>query len=717
MSAHPYDALSVLRMAFGALLIASLCVAGVISFAAIVYSGPLTPFVGTGIGLALLGAAVMSAIGGFFYSHRGTVCIPQDITAIVLAVTTTGVAASWPAESAASLLPTIVAMVAVATVTAGVTTYVFGYFRLGFLARFLPYPVMGGFLAATGYLLLIGGIGMCIGDSFDFHRPWGLFEEGAVYLWLPWVTVAVTAVAASQWMKSDLLLPGLLAAATAGFYLVLHLIGMDLVEAEAAGLLLGPFQGSSFIDVLDPSLIRDADWTVVLGQAPIFLAVAGLTIIGTLLHATGLELAMDAEVDLERDLRATGIANVAGGLAGGLIGFQVMGGTTLGQKLRLSGILPGLSAAAGCAITFLFGGTLLSALPVGLFAALIILVGIDLLVTWLWLKRRQLSLPDYCLVLLILFTTATLGLFPALAVGVLAATAFFITSFARVEVVRLRSTAASRHSLTERSDTDLERLMQAGKDTAILELSGYLFFGTANTLFKKLRAELRLPGRPKTLIVDFARVTSLDASVAYSLGKLSRVCQRLGVGLIFCGLSDPLREIYLQGASDLNTATLMPSLDAALQEQEVALLSSHSDRPEDDKKPGTDAASRPAFFDGLERVSVPKGGVLIRQGDASTEMFFLLSGEMHAEIEVPDHPPVAVARFVAGAPIGEIAFYTAVPRTATVIADTQSELLKVSARDIDPASGTSAYVIHQYVAQSLARRLRSMTLLLRDAEL
>jgi len=34
-----------------------------------------------------------------------------------------------------------------------------GHLRLGSLARFMPYPVIAGFLAATGYLLVMGGLG------------------------------------------------------------------------------------------------------------------------------------------------------------------------------------------------------------------------------------------------------------------------------------------------------------------------------------------------------------------------------------------------------------------------------------------------------------------------------------------------------------------------------------------------------------------------------
>ncbi len=182
------------------------------------------------------------------------------------------------------------------------------------------------------------------------------------------------------------------------------------------------------------------------------MVVALLTILGTLLNATGLELALTRDLDLEKDLRATGIANIAGALGGGMPGYQMIPHTLLGQRMGLRSVLPGLSAAAGCLLIFIYGATLLSALPAGLFVAVIAYLGLDLLITWLWVRRRQFSLTDYALVLLILAVAATIGFFEALGIGILAAAAMFIVSFARVNVVRLRSTLASRRSLVERGE-------------------------------------------------------------------------------------------------------------------------------------------------------------------------------------------------------------------------------------------------------------------------
>ena len=83
---------SILRSIWAAFLTAALAVSFVISFTTIIYGGSLSPLLETGLGLSLLGAALMCAGGGFFYSFRGTICHPQDVTAIVLAVSASAMA-------------------------------------------------------------------------------------------------------------------------------------------------------------------------------------------------------------------------------------------------------------------------------------------------------------------------------------------------------------------------------------------------------------------------------------------------------------------------------------------------------------------------------------------------------------------------------------------------------------------------------------------------
>ncbi len=58
----------------------------------------------------------------------------------------------------------------VVTVLTGITFLAIGTFKRGNLIRFVPYPVVGGFLAGTGWLLLKGGVYVASGEEVHLEH-------------------------------------------------------------------------------------------------------------------------------------------------------------------------------------------------------------------------------------------------------------------------------------------------------------------------------------------------------------------------------------------------------------------------------------------------------------------------------------------------------------------------------------------------------------------
>ena len=71
-------------------------------------------------------------------------------------------------------------LVAVSAVVAGLVCLGLGAARLASLARFVPYTVIAGFLAATGYLLVIGAIGIAVGEGLSETRECRLVDGSAL---------------------------------------------------------------------------------------------------------------------------------------------------------------------------------------------------------------------------------------------------------------------------------------------------------------------------------------------------------------------------------------------------------------------------------------------------------------------------------------------------------------------------------------------------------
>ena len=83
----------------------------------------------------------------------------------------------------------------VVTVLCGVVFAALGTFRLGNLVRFVPYPVVGGFLAGTGWLLLKGGIYVASGIQPALRTARNLTREYALVRWGPALAFGVVSFA------------------------------------------------------------------------------------------------------------------------------------------------------------------------------------------------------------------------------------------------------------------------------------------------------------------------------------------------------------------------------------------------------------------------------------------------------------------------------------------------------------------------------------------
>ena len=107
--------------------------------AALVFLGPLTGFFGYGVALLVIGAIASMTITSLFSSWRGSIWIPQDVPAAILAITTVEIVNNASAELTTSdLFVTVVAMIAVSSWISGGFLYLLGKFHLGNLVRYLP---------------------------------------------------------------------------------------------------------------------------------------------------------------------------------------------------------------------------------------------------------------------------------------------------------------------------------------------------------------------------------------------------------------------------------------------------------------------------------------------------------------------------------------------------------------------------------------------------
>ena len=300
------------------------------SLAALVWSGPLSQFLPGGIGLTLFGAFAIGVVVALASSVPGVVALPQDTPAAILALVAAGIAAIMKAASPQSLYATVVAAIALTSLLMGIAFILLGRFKASGFVRYIPYPVVGGFLAGTGFLLAKGAFAVMVDMPMGLADVARLWAPDKLVEWIPGVVFTLALLFVLRRSQHFLITPAALLLATALFYAYLFASHIPIADASARGWLLGPFPGGGLYHPLTPADLPSVDWSAILQQADKIATVLVLSVVALLLNAGALEVTIKEDIDLDRELRTAGLANLAGGLGGAPVGYQALGMSALG---------------------------------------------------------------------------------------------------------------------------------------------------------------------------------------------------------------------------------------------------------------------------------------------------------------------------------------------------------------------------------------------------
>jgi sulfate permease, SulP family len=679
-----------------------------LSFAALIFSGDLAPLLPHTVNFVLAGTALLVGVTTLLNAGSGSIPSAQDTPAVVLGLAAASAAAATAGAPAEDRFATVLVLVIGTTMTMGFVCLALGIFRLGRLVRFLPYPVMGGFLAGTGWLLTMGGIRVTTDAAFG---P-ALLEPGAAARWAPALVVSLLSFIAVWRWRTGLVLPVLLAAAAIVFYLVMGLGGRGPDRLSAEGWLLGPFpEGITAGLPLTPEILSRVQWPALVGALPLAAPAIILGVVAMLLNASSLELVIRRDVRLNRELFATGVANVAAGAAGGLPGFSGISVSTLGHALAPGRRLPGLLIAVLLLLTVVFGTALLSLVPRLVLGGLLAYIGLSLLYEWVIRARSTFATADYAIVVSVLAVIVTTNMMWGLALGLALTVLLFVVSYSRVTIIRYQISAAEYRSRVTRNAKATDLLQAHGTEFLIFKLQSFIFFGTANQLFEHVRERTAERGSKgvRAVLLDFEQVTGLDSTALLAFQKMVQVLQDRGIELILTGLDAQVTVQLEAGGIGDRTGGVQRfrDLDHGVEWIEEQILAAEPDHPPTARLADQLQASLPdeprllRIIEWMERRDVEAGEVIIRQGDEPDALFFLESGQLTAQLEKPGREPVRLETMTGGRIVGEIGFFLGTPRSASVVADrpsvvyvlTRDAWVRLLADDPDLASAFSRLTI------------------------
>jgi SulP family sulfate permease len=673
------SAASVLTVTFG------------LSYALLIFAGPLTPYLSYGVAVTFISSAVLASVIALGSSLPFAIAGPESSTAAMTGILASSLVERMAAtDPSAPLLAPVLITLALTTIVTGIVLCGFGMTRMGRAIRYVPYPVVGGFLGATGCLIVFGAIGVITGHRLQFATL-GRFANVLNLSELA-AACAMALVLYLTWHRSrnSLGLPAILVGGVIAAHIAFWFAGISLAEAQASGWTFQPPPPVSFMLPWSANEIGHYPWYALPDLIGNLIAVIFVTATSTLFNTTGIEVALQREADLERELNVTGLANILSGAFGGYTGCSSISRTVLNFNSGGTGRLSGLTVAAVSALMLAVAPMLLGYMPKFVLGGLLIYLGADQLHKWIIESRRRLSITEYLSLLAIIVIIVQWGFVAGILIGVVIGCTTFALSAARIDSIKYSFDGSEYRSSLDRSREDQTVLSAHGGKIRGLNLQSYLFFGSANRLYQHVKALLARHPECRFLVFDFKLVTGIDSSAAYSFAQIKRTAHDRGIKLLLVHLPPAAEKALRSSGFISHEVSIVPELDHALEWCENEIIVQHQGLEQEEASLrdwfaqilGTehDAAE---LIHRCQRLEVGAGEIIVSAGDAADSMHFILDGRVGIMIPADQGRTTRVRSLGRYTTIGEMGLVSQAPRSATIQAEVASILYVLSTHQFE----------------------------------
>lgn len=678
-----------LSILFGGIFIGFIQTFFTISIAVLIFSDKLIPFLSSGISMMLIGYVVLSVLIAIYSSLVSSISSIQEAPAIVLITIIHGIILNNPTVSGNELFLVVISIIVMTTSMTGLFFYLLGKFELGDLVRYMPYPVIAGFLAGTGWAILQGGIALTLGEHESLSLA-TLFHENYLTKCLSGLAFGLTLFCTLKFYKNILILPITIAVAVLFFYSIIGIQNISITEIRNQGWLL-----NSIPEVKDGKLalfnLVDVNWLSVLKQMvtniPAMILVSTMAL---LLNINAIEILTKQDIDLNKSLRVTGIANFIGGLCGSSIGYAAIDMTALSYRMNIISRSLGLISALATLLLLSFCLPILNFLPNFIIGGFLIYIGMDFIYDWIYSVWFKLNKVEYAVVLLVMVIIIFSGFMQGVAAGVGVALLLFAANFSHVSIIKNSLTGSELQSNNQRGTIQQQLLIEQGKQIQLIMLTGFIFFGTANKLCVQLRERASSKASPelKYILLDWRQVTGMDSSTVYSLQKIQQLSLSHGIELIFTNVPEPIKNILNNNLS-AEHLKYFSELNHGLDWCENKILSAFEQNNNffTFEKILADSGVNSAEINTITRFfnkkEIPEDYYLIRQGDTAEKLYFIESGCLDVFSESESGKRIYLQRISMGLFVGEIGLILKQPRTASIITTKPSVVYEISLDNLE----------------------------------
>jgi SulP family sulfate permease len=710
--------------AWGGLAAMLVALPSAIAFGVTIFSPLAGSLAAQGALAGILGATVLGLVAPTFGGSSRLITAPCAPAAAVLSALAVGFTRQGVTPEAILLLLGIIGLLA------GLIQIGLGLSGIGRLIRFIPYPVVSGYLSGVGLIIIGSQIPKFLGapagasliDTLQAPRAW------------MWESIVVGAVVVAAMLLTPRLtraVPAAILALLAGIgsYLLLGVFDPSLLSTDNNPLLVGTLdQGNASLqETIHQHWLAFTSFgfrEIAQVFAPA-LTLAVLLSIDTLKTCLVIDAMTNSHHDSNRELLGQGLGNIASSLIGGIPGSGTMGASLInissGGKTRRSGVIAGALSL----LAFLVLAPLIAWVPIAALAAILIVIGFRMI------DRHSLSFfftpatrLDFAVIMSVILVAIFGNLIAASAVGVALAMLLFIREQTRSSVVRNR--IDGRQIITRRARTlhDPEQMEHEGSAVVVFELQGSLFFGTASQLLAALEPEI---GNHKYVVLSMRRVQSLDVTATHVLEQIKDRLEEREAYLVFCdipkGLPSGIKmKRFLKDTGVVrptNRAFAFRQLDEALEWVEARMLEDAAvgqletaaiDLRDMPLFAGHSEEALAALEGSIEIRAVQAGKKVFKAGMPGDELFLVRRGIVKVSLSIHKKQSYHLATFGPGDIVGGMGFLDASSHTtdALVLADAELYVLPHSRfLELTEQHRALALALVESIARTLADRLHA----------
>mgnify|MGYP000556526560 FL=1 len=492
---------------------------------------------GMGAIAGLYGAIAIGVIAAWFGGTATQISGPTGPMTVVSAVVISS-AIEAHGGSLEAALGTIIAIF----LLSGVFQILLGIFKIGQYIRYMPYPVVSGFMSGIGVIIIVLQIFPFLGYSSP-KKILDIFSELPSIvndINLASVSLALATIATIYlFPKMTKLIPSALVALVA-LTIISTVMGLDVK-------IIGDIPEG--LPALQLSTLMDVDLASPMLLILPALTLAALGTIDSLLTSIVADNMTKTQHNSNKELIGQGLGNMGAALIGGIPGAGATMRTVVninsGGKTRLSGVIHGLALL----IVLLGAGAYAQLIPLPVLAGILITVGIGI-IDYKGIKHiPHVPKTDSIIMLVVLSMTVFVDLLQAVAVGMVLASVLFMKKMS--DIVEQKSSTGSVDSFAREEVWPDEAGIseKVRKQVYIKHFDGPIFFGFVSTLQKMFAA---LPD-VSVVIIRMNQVPYIDQSGIYAIEDAVIALKERGFIVLITGIQEQPKDM-------LENISLIPNL-------------------------------------------------------------------------------------------------------------------------------------------------------------